>query len=379
MKIGFDASALLLPITGLGRYTQQIIKYLEKIKKPKDEIIYFWGPKYSETDFIRDDIVKSKHTHRSSFRGLQSLWEQFVLPMKIKKYNFDIYHSPRNKNIPYMNIKSTSILITLHDTLPFLYSSETFYYKIVKWRWKRAVKVADKIITVSKNSKKDILQQFSFLNESDVIINYCGVDDKFLINNIEMKRLDDVKRKYGIKKPYLLASGSTEPVKNNKMLIKVMEIGQNKYPEIFKNIELVIAGPLWPGSKIEKNLPENIKFTGYIEDEDFPVLMGGADIFLFPSLYEGFGLPPLEAMAAKTMVLSSNTSSLPEIIGEAANMIDPRKPELWVDNIYSILESDKKKKILKKGFKRVKKFSWLKTAEKLYTIYENEYKKNKKR
>jgi len=379
MKIGFDASAMLLPITGIGRYTQQVIKYLEKIKKPKDEIIYFWGPKYSETDFIRDDIVKSKHTHRSSVRGLQSLWEQLVLPKKIKKYDFDIFYSPRNKNIPYGNIKSTAILITVHDIIPFLYSSESFYSKIVKWRWKRAVNLADKIITISKNSKKDILEQFSFLDEEDVIINYCGVDNKFLIKNIEMKRLNDVKRKYGINKNYLLASGSTEPVKNNKMLIKVMQMGKKIYPEIFKNIELVVAGPIWPKVKIENNLPKNIKFTGYIEDRDFPVIMAGAEIFLFPSLYEGFGLPPLEAMAAGTVVLSSNTSSLPEISKDASILIDPQKPELWVENIYSIFKNKKKEEFIKKGFKRIENFSWLKTAEKLYTIYENVYQENKKR
>jgi len=379
VKIGFDACALLLPITGIGRYTQQVAKYLNKIKKNEDEIIYFWGPGTQETNYFKKNIEKSKHTHRNSIRGMQTLWEQFILPRKMFKHNLDIYHSPRNKNISYFKINSNPIILTMHDTLVFLYPQKNLYAKIIRLRWYRAAKLADKIITVSKNSKTDLLQQFKFLNEEDIAVNYCGVDKKFKTKNIDIRRLSKIKNKYGIDKKYILASGSTEPVKNNKMLFEVMKLGKEKYNEVFKNIELVIAGPKWPGENIPDDLPDNVNFTGYVEEKDFPVLMNGAELFVFPSLYEGFGLPLLEAMAAETMVITSNTSSIPEVIGEAGIMLDPKSPEIWVDTIKRFFDSEKRYVYIDRGLERINKFSWRKTAEELYMIYEKEiWKANKK-
>ncbi len=372
MKIGFDACALLLPTTGIGRYTQQVAKYLNKIKKNEDEIIYFWGPAKQETNYIKENIEKSEHTHRNSIRGMQTLWEQFVLPVKISRYDLDIYHSPRNKNIPYFKIKSNPIILTMHDALAFLFPQKTLYAQVVKWRWYRAAKLADKIITVSKNSKTDLLQEFKFLKEEDIIVNYCGVDKKFKAKNIDIERLSEVKNKYGINKKYILASGSTEPVKNNKMFFEVMELGEEKYNEVFKNFDLVITGPKWPGEKLPDDLPDNVKFTGYVEEKDFPVLMNGAELFVFPSLYEGFGLPLLEAMAAETMVITSNTSSIPEVVGKAGIMLDPKSPEMWVDAIKRFFDSEEKKKYIDRGLERINKFSWEKTAEGIYKIYEKE-------
>lgn len=343
MKIAIDASALTLPITGIGRYTQQLIKQLNKIKKSKDEIIYFWGAGYKESDFIRDDIQTSKHTHRNKIKGFQTLWEQFVLPYKISKYKFDLYHTPRDKNIPYLKINNTLIFVTMHDTLVFSHRSNSISNSINKLRWHRAAKIADKIITVSNNSKKDLLEQFQFLNKEQVFVNYCGVDDKFLKKNINIKLLAKIKAKYGIKKKYFLATGSTEPVKNNKLLLEVMKLANKYFEKMFENYELIIVGPEWPGEKEPRKLAKNIKFTGYVEEEDLPVLMSGAEIFLFPSLYEGFGLPSLEAMAAETVVITSNSSSLPEVIGEAGIMLDPNSPQIWLDSIINILKNNVKR------------------------------------
>jgi len=371
MKIGFDGSALNLPITGIGRYTQQIIKEFDNIKRPKDEIIYFWGPNYRETDYIRDDIKTSKHTHRSGFRGKQSLWEQLILPSKLKKHDIDIYYSPRNKNIPYFNVNS-KIIITMHDTLVFLYPIKNWSFKLRKWRWNKAAKIADKIITISKNSKKDLLNQFNFLKEDDIFVSYCGVSEKFKVKNINIKLIGKIKKKYNIDKNYLLTTGSTEPVKNIKMLFDVIEKGKKKYPETFNELELIITGPKWPGKNFPRNISQNIKFIGYVDDSDLPILFNGAELFLFPSLYEGFGLPPLEAMASETMVISTNTSSLPEVVGDAGIMLDPKNPQKWVEAINEYYNSDKKTRYIKKGLNRIEKFSWKKIAKDLYEIFDKE-------
>src|SRR6056297_1804504 len=111
-------------------------------------------------------------------------------------------------------------------------------------------------------------------------------------------------------------------VKNIKMLFDVIEKGKKKYPETFNELELIITGPKWPGKNFPRNISQNIKFIGYVDDSDLPILFNGAELFLFPSLYEGFGLPPLEAMAAGTAVIASNTSSLPEVINDAGILLD---------------------------------------------------------
>ena len=370
MKIGFDASALVLPITGIGRYTQQLAKNIELLKKTGDEIIFFYGPRYKESSYIRKDIIRSKHTHRNGIKGMQTLWEQLVLPKKLAEYNIDVYHSPRNKNIPYFKINNTKIILTMHDTLPFLYPDSSLYSLVVLWRWKRAAKLADKIITVSHNSKKDLLTQFKFLEKEDVVVNYCGIDNKFRKENIELKKSETVLKKYNINKPYLLATGSTEPVKNIKMLIKIMKKALTEHQNLFSQYELIIAGPKWPGKDIPDNLPKNIKFVGYVKDQELPILMNQAALFLFPSLYEGFGLPPLEAMAAGTPVISSNTSSLPEVVGDAAVKLPPDNDDLWLVNIIDLLKSsDVYEKYKVKGKKRAELFSQNRIAQGIYETY----------
>ncbi|ADL13640.1 glycosyltransferase family 4 protein [Acetohalobium arabaticum] len=375
MKIGIDTRSLLLPITGIGRYTQQIIKHLHKVKKSTDEIIYFWGAGYEETDYMIDDIGKSEHTHNLGLRGTQTLWEQFILPRRISKHNLDVFHSPRNYNLPFLSFnREVSLIVTMHDTLPFLFPEQYPYSRLVKWRWHLATRKADKIITVSKNSKKDLLKTFKNLKDDDIIVNYCGLDEKFFFNNIDRERLDEVKNKYDLNKPYILTTGGTEPIKNSKMLFEVMKYLTDM------NVELAIVGAKWPGEEIPKGKPDNVKFTGYVEEKDFPVLMNGAEIFVFPSLYEGFGLPPLEAMGAGTMVIASNKASVPEVIGDAGILLEPKDIDGWVEAIKSALADEKKKKkYVNKGLERVNKFSWTKTAEELYSIYEKEvWKKNNK-
>ncbi len=369
MRIGIDTHPLLASVTGIGRYTQQLIKNLKNIKNPSDELLYFWGAEYGITEYIIDDIGEDIHKKRFSITK-QRFWEQFILPYKIYDHEIDVFHSPRNYNIPYLNLNAGPLIVTMHDIIPLLFPK---HFNIsIRARFYFTAKNADHIITISENSKKDIMEYFK-LNEDEVTVIPNGVDEKFYLKNIDQFRLNKVKDKYNIKRKYLLTTGGMEQVKNIKLLLEVMKRGKNKYPKIFKNLELVITSPKWLEKEIPKNISNDINFIGYIPEQDFPVLMSGAELFLFPSLYEGFGLPPLEAMAAETMVVSSNTSSLPEVIGKAGIMLDPHSSEPWVDTISSVLKNpDYKNKYISKGKENVKRFSWAKTAEEIYRTYEEE-------
>jgi len=374
MRIGIDTHPLLSTVTGIGRYTQQLIKDLKNIKKASDELIYFWGAEYGITEYMIDNIDENIHKKRFSITK-QSFWEQFILPYKIYDNDIDVFHSPRNYNIPYLNLNSCPLIVTMHDIIPLLFPK---HFNIsIRARFYLTAKNADHIITISENSKKDIIEYFG-LNEDKVTVIPNVVNEKFYLKNIDQSLLNEVKDKYNIKRKYLLTTGGMEQVKNIKLLFEVMKRGKNKDPEIFKNLELVITSPKWLEKEIPKNISDNINFTGYIPEQDFPVLMSGAELFLFPSLYEGFGLPPLEAMAAETMVITSNASSIPEVVGEAGIMLDPNSSEPWIDTISSVLrDPNYKNKYISKGKENVEKFSRAKTAEEIYRNYEEEiWKKN---
>jgi len=366
MRIGIETRELLQPGTGLKTYSTQLIKYLKKVKKSSDKIFYFWGPYHGITDYLIDyNSIKIETAKRSVTR--RRLWTQFDLQYELKKKRIDLYHSLSNYHLPVIKMVSTPMILSLHDIIPILFPDK--YGRLGKLKYKLASRNADHILTLSKNSKNDIIKYLN-IDSEDITVTPLGVDEKFYLKNINKDKLKEVKNKYGIRKKYLLVTGGTEYVKNIKMLFKVMNIGRKKFPELFENIELVITSPKWMETNKPEILGNSVNFIGYVEEKDFPVIMNGAEIFLFPSIYEGFGLPPLEAMASKTMVISSNSSSLPEVIGNAGIVIEPNNPSLWAEKISSFLKGNCREKYLKRGLERVKKFSWYKFAEKIYKVYE---------
>jgi len=375
MRIGISTRILLSTTTGMRRYTLELINQLKKIIKPSDELIFFWGPGYEETDYLieKDEINKIKISKKIK---KQKLWEQFILPYRMKKNNLDIYHCTTNYNIPFLNLTKIPIILTIHDIIPVIYPR--YYSKYENIRFSFASKSADYIIADSENTKNDLINKLK-VNSEKISVIPLDISKKFFKKNIKVSKLDEVKNKYRINSPYLLATGGPLEAKNNYFLFDVMKYGIEKYSNIFENLELVVTSPRWLESRIPESTPDNINFVGYIEEEDFPVLLSGAEIFLFPSLYEGFGLPPLEAMAAQTAVIGSNKSSIPEVVGDAGLLLDPSDCEKWVNAIKKVLSGNQREYYIEKSLKRLDEFSWKKSAEKLYEIYEKiNFKFNKK-
>lgn len=220
---------------------------------------------------------------------------------------------------------------------------------------------ADKIVTVSEFSKQEI-RNYLNIPEDKIIVMPNGIDENLYHVNYTKEQCLKVLKKYKIEQPYLLYLGTLEPRKNIERLIRAYGMIKDRKTDIPK---LVIAGKKgWMFEAIfqtvhDLKLENEIIFTDYVEEKEVPLLMKAAELFIFPSLYEGFGLPPLEAMACGTAVISSNTSSLPEVIGDAGILIDPFKEEEIAQAIEELLTNEQLRiQLEEKGKKRAACYSW---------------------
>ena len=237
----------------------------------------------------------------------------------------------------------------------------------------RTIKSADKIIAISHHTKNDIIQHFK-IPEDKIKVIHLAANKNY--KPLQGDKINKIKQKYDLNCPFILYVGGLAPNKNVKRLIqafyKLKKQGINhkliltgvkrwKYKSIFETIEKL-------------NLQKDVIFTGYVPDEDLPALYNAADLFVYPSLYEGFGLPPLEAMACGTPVITSNTSSLPEVVGDAGIMVNPYDVDELANKMYEVLTNDGLgEELSKKGLERAKLFSWKKCAEEHLKVYEEVY------
>lgn len=274
-------------------------------------------------------------------------------------------------------------IVTIHDMVYMTYS-ETMRFRtkvMMKLSIKKSCKRADAIITDSEFTKQEIIR-FLNINPQKIFVIPLGVDTIFFHPIDDIILINQTIKKYSIEKNYFLYIGTLDPRKNIERLIKSYNLLLKKYFTIPK---LVIAG--WGGWAYksilklieELNLKENIILTGYVSDEDIVPLICGAFAFVFPSLYEGFGLPPLEAMACGIPVLASNASSLPEVVGDAALLVNP----LDIDDIFINLEKLLSNEMLrqdlsKKGLERSKQFTWARTAKLTMDVYNQVIQDNNK-
>ncbi|PNX48592.1 MAG: hypothetical protein BV457_01160 [Thermoplasmata archaeon M9B1D] len=299
---------------------------------------------------------------KGNFRLIRSkIGEEIILPQKIQDKNIDIFHG-LGHYIPTYNKGKYKSIMTVYDVCPFLlpetYSKDVAdYYNYI---FPKRLEKADKIITISKNTKKDLVNYFN-IDKDKIEVIYLGVEKKYSYSN-KIK-----------KNKYILSVGTLQPRKNFVNLIKAFSLIKNNFEH-----KLVIVGK--KGSdyinileEIKKhNLENRVFIQGYISDKQLIEIYKSADLFVFPSLYEGFGLPPLEAMACGIPVIASNTSSLPEVIGDAGIMIDPKNVNDIADAIKKILNSEKlKNDLILKGLERTKMFEWKNTSNKILKIYED--------
>ena len=234
----------------------------------------------------------------------------------------------------------------------------------------RSIAKCDHIITISENSKREIIEEFNVPEEKITIAQPAVDHGRFKPANEE--ELAQVRKKYELPEQYLLYVGTIEPRKN---LLGLLEAYEKLPAKLRGEYPLVMTGGRgWLEGEIVDRISRlkgrgEALTTGYVYDEDLPAIYSGARLFVFPSFYEGWGMPPLEAMACGTPVITSNTSSLPEVVGDTALMIDPNRPEELTNAMKQVLSDEElRQEMIRQGFKQAKRFSWEKSARKLLTV-----------
>ncbi|MBE8539371.1 glycosyltransferase [Geoglobus acetivorans] len=375
MKIGIIANSIDDIKTGVASYPYNLIKYLPYYRDNEYYIIHYKKNELINNmiktyDFINDFIIpipkKTPFGHE--------IQKMILIPTKLNKMDFDIIHDTYHFG-PFLFLKKSKKILTVYDLTPLLFPETHRKSRVLmhKYIFPLILKSSDKIITDSYSTKSDLIKYFK-IPENKIKVIYLAADERF--KPLKEDEINKIRQKYKLKNPFILYVGTVEPRKNIQTLLKA-------YYKLKKQgikHKLVIAGKIgWKYKPIfetidKLDLKKDVIFTGYVPDEDLPALYNAADIFIYPSLYEGFGLPPLEAMACGTPVITSNTSSLPEVVGNAGIMVDPYDIDGLAKAMYEVLTNEGlKEEMRKKGLERAKMFNWRKTAEETLNVYEEVY------
>jgi glycosyltransferase involved in cell wall biosynthesis len=271
-----------------------------------------------------------------------------------------------------------SRIVTIYDLTPVVLKGAhraDFRFKFGK-EVSHAARRADKIIAISQSTKKDLINLLGAKPEKISVV-YPGYDDDIFKPSPDPHKIETALRKYGIIRSYIIYVGILEPKKNILRLVEAFASLKREGKIVHK---LVIAGKrAWGDETVFQAVRRNglegeVIFTGYVPQEELPLLMSGADVFVFPSLHEGFGIPPLEAMACGTPVIASNASSLPEVVGDAGILVDPYNVDEIAEAIYKVVSDGKlREQMRRKGLERAKLFSWKKAAQQTLQILEDTY------
>jgi glycosyltransferase involved in cell wall biosynthesis len=377
MRILIDTTQIPLARTGVGIYAENLIKEIAVILRPEDTLflliqdddqsLRMWISKHAQ--------IRPLHVPSRFFRNriALALYEQCILPWVLLQNHIDIVHS---LHYTFPLFCPCSRIVTIHDMTFFLCPQMHTRSKrvVMPFFIKMALRYAEGVLFVSESTRKDAERMFG--PESNLrAVTPLGVEEACFAVVPQQSKKDTLSR-LKVKVPYILYLGTLEPRKNVLRLIQAFELIGNKYPQH----ALVIAGGLGWNYKptldaIEQSpLKHRILRLGYIASEDKLPLIAGCDLMAYPSLYEGFGLPVLEGMAAGVPVVTSNVSSLPEVAGPGAALIDPFSLEELAKAIETVVENRKyRDSLIVAGKQQAKAFRWEKTAELTYHAYKTMY------
>ncbi|MGY0374311.1 glycosyltransferase family 4 protein [Clostridium sp. JNZ J1-5] len=364
MRIAIDARGInWYRGTGIGTYTENVVKNLINIYNNNYYRLY-WSERNYE-DYLKNnvDIIMTSKKHPKFF-------EQNYFNYDLDKSNIDIYHVPQNGISLDINIKCKKV-ITVHDLIPYIMPETVGKGYLLKFLKDvpEIIQNIDGIITVSEYSKKDILKFFP-IDPNKIFVTPLAADS--IYRQLDKNYCKDfLSKNYNIDKPFILYIGGFSPRKNVKALI-------NSFIRVLSNLDkdhnLVIVGAKkdlgeYLSSKYSY-LESKIKFTGFIPQDELPIFYSCCEAFVYPSLYEGFGLPPLEAMSCGAPVITSNITSIPEVVEDSGLLINPYDENELFETLGNLLCNENLKQVLsKKGIKQASKFSWKKTAEKTFEAY----------
>ncbi len=371
LKVCLDLSPTVHHHAGLGRYAYELLLALAEAARENIYSIFYNNPRQAR-------VAPSLHgfpayTTPLSYKPwrLSALLAHFARLSQDRLFpGVDIFHATDHLLPRFFRIKS---VFTLHDLI-FLFHPET-HKPLNRWflalMMPRFLRAADAIIAVSECTKRDAVRHYGIPEEKITVI-YEGVSPRFRPADPETVRA--VRAKYGLPERFILYVGTIEPRKNLTALLEAYAALLSRNTRYAARLVIVgKKGWLYEGffrRLRELGLEERVHFTGYVPDEDLPALYSAATLFVFPSLYEGFGLPVLEAMACGTPVVCSGTSSLPEVAGDAALLVDPTDiPALAAAMERALTDEALRASLRARGLERARRFTWEEAARQTITIY----------
>ena len=363
-RFGYDKKTNLPIKVGSGAYCFELLKSLYEIDKKNNYLIYL--PQKPTADM-------PKETTHWKYKTIQArkLWTVTALSPEFlfKKEKTDVFFTPTHYLPPFA---PKNCVITILD-VSYIYFPELFnkrdLVQLKKWT-KYSAKKAKKILTISKSSKNDIIKEYGVSSEKVAVV-YPGTKNESRSMNHELS-MDKLGNKFGIKNKYILFVGTLQPRKNVERLIEAFAKLKRD------DLDLVIIGKKgWMFEDIlnapkKFNIADRVRFLHEVTDEELPSFYKNAEMFILPSLYEGFGLPILEAMSWGCPVITSNVSSLPEAGGEAVLYVNSESVDDISEKMQKLINDENlRKELIKKGYEQVKKFSWEKTARETLRVLES--------
>lgn len=361
MNIGIDArAARWYRGTGIGTYTYQLIYNINLMDKINRYLLFL--PDENVSDLNPGDNIDFRTIAEDK---KENFWEEIDIPNILNDTGIDAYLVPQN-GIGLPREKKCPFIITLHDVIPYRMPDTVGpqYMQIYSREIPEIIPMTDAIITVSDYSKKDIARSLNYPIDR-IFVTHLAAEDIYFPQNKSLCR-EFVSKKYGINNKFILYVGGFSPRKNIKGLIQAFSLIKHKLKEPFN---LVILGKKgrsyydYRDTAYELGLKDDVIFTGYVPVEELPLFYNAAHIFCYPSFYEGFGLPPLEAMACGTPTIASNITSIPEVLGDDAVYINPQDVHDISDKLLSLIEDEALRlQISFKGLRRSSMYSWKRTA-----------------
>jgi len=371
MHIGIDAHAIGRQQGGNETYIRGLIRALAEVDGQNRYTIYLADAQAAEE--WREGFARQfpNFNVRLLPPPAPVIKVPLILSYELRRHPVDLLHVQYTAP-PFC---PAPVIATIHD-LAFEHMPETFTRRgsfQLKLTVRRTARRAVRIATVSEYSRQDILRTYKLPAEK-IAVTYNGVEPHFIPQTEFPEEADEICQRLGIKRDFLLAVGSLQPRKNLVRLIRAYARLRNENPD-FKSQLVIVGRKLWLADEIfaevrNHHWAEDVILTGYLADQDLPRLYRAALAFVYPSLFEGFGLPPLEAMACGTPVLTSNVSSLPEVTGEAALLVDPKnEAELAAALLQICRNQTLRARLREQGIKQAGKFTWRAAAEKTLQLY----------
>lgn len=375
MRIGIDYTAAIKQTAGIGRYVRGLAEGLSRIDVENEYLLFYAARRSPNAGAIIDRANFHERALPISEKALNLIWHHLSLPLPVDLFlrGLDVFHFPDFTLPP---VRKASTVLTVHDLSFLMYPecADEGLRSYLERAVPQSLARADYVLADSENTLNDLICLLDVPPERAEVV-YCGVDSHFRPAPEGMRLA--ARARYGLDFRFILTVGVIEPRKNLATLLKAFSLLKGRPGFAHR---LVVAGkPGWLYESIYRQvealaLESDVVFLGYVPDEDLPALYSLADAFAYPSLYEGFGLPPLEAMACGTPVVCSDASSLPEVVGEAALKVNALDADGLAQALTRVLEDEElREKLRALGRRRVSQFTWEATARRLLDVYERVY------